>query len=214
MDAVSMSGYESEVRLTASRFIQRRGDDDAAAARLELASLHTGLEGLAHGVALIDGESVVRYANAAARVALKHLDLHQGLWAEAIRRVCERGRRELVEVCSDAQTAFAALVPVAVARGHWAFVTFGRQELCGAIELQMFSSRHGLTLTEAAVLRELTRGLQAEDIARLHGVARSTVLTQIAAIRHKTGTHSVRQLLDTLSRMPPLTPFALRTWAG
>ena len=43
------------------------------------------------------------------------------------------------------------------------------------------------------------------ELARQQGVSVTTVLTQLSAIRGKTLFRSVRELLDTLSRMPPLT---------
>jgi DNA-binding CsgD family transcriptional regulator len=73
----------------------------------------------------------------------------------------------------------------------------------------MFASSCGLTGTEHRVLDLLTQGLSTVDIAREHGVAQSTVLTHVAAIRSKTSSHSVRQLINTLARIPPLAPRAL-----
>jgi hypothetical protein len=186
-----------------------------------LVPLLAGLDGLAHGMAIFDASGCLRYANAAARAVLARLGWctsaysshstspeHHRRWSDALHRVCQRGLRELFELPGGATPGFAAMVPVATQGECAAFVTFGREELCGAIELQMFALRYGLTLAESQVLRQLCRGLKAAEIARAHGVSASTVLTQISAIRNKTLFASVRLLLDTLSRMPPLNPVA------
>lgn len=188
-----------------------------------LEPLLAGLDGLAHGVAVFDIGGELRYANAAARTVLARLGWHsprlqqaadregdtcQRL-AQALHRVCRRGLRELFEVSGGEAPVFAALVPVQAQGQLQAFVTFGRQELCGTIELQMFASRYGLTVAESQVLAHLVRGLRTAEIARAHGVAATTVLTQISAIRNKTLFKSVRELLEALSKMPPMSPAAM-----
>ncbi|KQP35294.1 hypothetical protein ASF44_18240 [Pseudorhodoferax sp. Leaf274] len=104
----------------------------------------------------------------------------------------------------DDTTISVVLSPLALPQAQLAFAVFGRDELCGSVELQMFALRYQLTPAETAVLRQLCRGLNAAAIAQDHGVARTTVLTQIAAIRAKTQSSSVRSLLDALARMPPV----------
>ncbi len=85
-------------------------------------------------------------------------------------------------------------------------MVFGREELCGSVELQMFALQHQLTHAETQVLRQLTRGLSASAIALEHGVGCNTILTQVAAIRAKTSCPSIRSLMATLARMPPMSP--------
>jgi DNA-binding CsgD family transcriptional regulator len=194
----------------------------AAPSDRSLEPLLAGLDGLAHGVALFDISGRLRYANANAHALLTRLQAQeQGRaraegaserprrWADALNRVCHRGLRELFEIASGAggtSVAYAAMVPVMTEGERLAFVTFGKDDICGPVELQMFASRYGLTSMECRVLRQLCRGHKATEIALLHGVSKSTVLTQIAAVRSKTQSRSVRELMDTLSRMPPLNP--------
>jgi DNA-binding CsgD family transcriptional regulator len=201
-------------------FMQRGAT--AAASDRSLEPLLAGLDGLAHGVALFDIRGRLRYANANAQALLARLQAQeQGKarvegsserprrWADALNRVCSRGLRELFEIAGaagGAGIAYAALVPVMTQGERLAFVTFGKDDICGPVELQMFASRYGLTSMECRVLRLLCRGNKATEIALLHGVSKSTVLTQIAAVRSKTQSRSVRELMDTLSRMPPLNP--------
>jgi DNA-binding CsgD family transcriptional regulator len=179
--------------------------------------LLAGLDTLAQGVALVDEDFHVVYANAAARAAFARCGClvaggqlrcrrpaDQALWCQALHKVCGGERRELIELCGGEAPTFAALVPAPGMGRCWAFVTFGRDELCGALELQLFASRHGLTYAECEVLRKLSCGLKPAEIAQAHGVAISTVLTQVAAVRAKTVCSSVRQLLSRLSRLPQL----------
>ncbi len=186
-----------------------------------VAPLLAGLDGLAHGVAVLNPAGEVKYANAAARQLMDALGWVGGtaagmaaaparLWADALHRVCRRGLRELLHVPQAKGFGYAALAPVQAQDECFAFVTFGRNELCGPVELQMFAQRCGLTSTEGMVLRQLCRGLTAVEIAQAHGVATCTVLSQIASIRSKTLFKSVRELLDSLSRMPPLMAAGMR----
>ena len=59
----------------------------------------------------------------------------------------------------------------------------------------------------------LCKGLQPADIARLQGVAISTVRTQIASLRHKTGAATVADLVHHIARLPPVCS-ALQTEAA
>lgn len=197
-------------------WVDTRFTADAAGAMTE--SLLAGFERLAQGFAILDSDGNLRYANSAARVALNRMnwvapsarstqEVAQkfGPWARALGRVCEQGLRELLEVPRGEGVDYAALLPIEVRGEVLGFVTFGRDEICGPIELQMFAHRAGLTSAESAVLRQLCHGLRASQIARVNGVSAATVLSQITAIRNKTLFKSVRELLSTLSRMPTLT---------
>lgn len=194
-----------------------------AGAAAPLAWLLAGLDGLATGLALFDALGQRLYANQAGR---EHLQAQGGeltpahwpseqrgagprSWTEVLARVCGQGHRLMYELEGNGQRLFVALTPVAAGEQRCAMVVFGRRELTGSVELQMFASSCGLTGTEHRVLDLLTQGLSTVDIAREHGVAQSTVLTHVAAIRSKTSSHSVRQLINTLARIPPLAPRAL-----
>lgn len=179
------------------------------------AALRASLDRMAHGVALLDESGRVRFANASALSLCARLGWTpraEGAplrlpvcWAHALTQVCTKGRRELLRVSLPGDTTISVVLsPLALPQAQLAFAVFGRDELCGSVELQMFALRHQLTHAETMVLRQLCRGLNAAAIAQDHGVARTTVLTQIAAIRSKTQSTSVRSLLDALARMPPV----------
>lgn len=194
----------------------RRGGDACDA--LPVGALLAALESVALGVALLDDEMRLVYANAAARtllaacgLAIVAMELRcadgatQAAWLAAVRDACRRDQRQLVDVGLRGRQRPVAVVPLTVADGRrWAGVIVGRDELCGPLELQMFASRHRLTHAEGEVLRKLALGSRAADIAAAHGVALSTVLTQVAALRSKTLASSVRDVLAMLARLPPL----------
>jgi DNA-binding CsgD family transcriptional regulator len=188
---------------------------DPSDIRVLHAALLAGVDKLAHGVALLDGSGRARFANASAlqlwaRLGWTPHSMGGPLrlppyWAQALHQVCAKGRRELLRVTTPNDVALAVVLsPLPLPHERLAFAVFGRDELCGSVELQMFALRYQLTHAETAVLRQLCRGLNAAAIALDHGVARTTVLTQIAAIRAKTQSSSIRNLLDALARMPPV----------
>lgn len=189
-----------------------RGD---APQNLVASALAQGLDSLAHGIALFDEAGTVRYANAVARTLLGRTEwLRENRWgAQAcasdalgtvLVRVCRQGRRELLLPSARGPDTPVALLPVRAGAQTWAIAVFGREEICGPIELLLFSRTHQLTQTESRVLGQLCRGLSARAVALMHGVSPNTVLTQINAIRSKTTSASVRRLLDALARLPPL----------
>ena len=188
---------------------------DPSDIRVLHAALLAGVDKLAHGVALLDGSGRARFANASAlqlwaRLGWTPHSMGGPLrlppyWAQALHQVCAKGRRELLRVTTPNDVALAVVLsPLPLPHERLAFAVFGRDELCGSVELQMFALRYQLTHAETAVLRQLCRGLNAAAIALDHGVARTTVLTQIAAVRAKTQSSSIRNLLDALARMPPV----------
>ncbi|RCW70235.1 helix-turn-helix transcriptional regulator [Pseudorhodoferax soli] len=180
-------------------------------------ALVSGLDRLAHGVAVVSIDGRIHFANASARALFARLGWaahgvrageHEARWRAALQRCCAFGRRELVEVELPDACLVAALTVVAVEDDNMALVIFGRDEICGSVELQLFALRHALTSAETRILLQLCRGLQASAIAHENGVSRTTVLTQIAAIRSKTRYGSIRSLMDALARMPQLAAFS------
>jgi DNA-binding CsgD family transcriptional regulator len=62
----------------------------------------------------------------------------------------------------------------------------------------------GLTPAEARVGVELTRGLSPEEIAQTHGVAISTVRSQLRSLFQKTRTTRQTELVSTIASLPML----------
>jgi DNA-binding CsgD family transcriptional regulator len=188
------------------------------------AAAFAALEGLAHGVAVLDEAGHIDYSNPAARALLQRASWscannilrgsdaqEQTAVAQALQRVCRQGRMQLISLGRG--MTHAALAPIDIGEHRRALLTLGREAVCGAIELQLFAASCELTLAESRVLSHLTRGLRPAEIARLHGVCESTVLTQVASLRNKTRSNSVRDLLDHVSRLPGLAPRVVQTTA-
>lgn len=85
-----------------------------------------------------------------------------------------------------------------------ALLMLGRRSLCSPLGLELLAACHGLTLTERRVLRGLIDDRSARAIADEHGVALSTVRTQIQSIRHKLGVRNIDALLLRAAQMPPV----------
>lgn len=183
------------------------------------------LDGLSFGVAVLDEVDQPIYANANCRAAL----MQEGWWSPAgsgacrgtaperrwhaaLEEVRQRGRRRLLPLqaqgTNEAATApaFIALSPLPVDGRSLVLATLGRGHLCGELELQLYAKAQGLTNAEAQVLAKLATGQRPADIARDHHVALSTVCTQVVAIRGKTETTSVHELLLKLAKLPPVRP--------
>ncbi len=172
---------------------------------------------LAQGIAVVDDLSTVFFANAAARMAISkagwkirndrllcRLATDKQAWDNALLRTCHGAHHALLPLhANEPETSmFVLLAPLHAAGLPLALVTFEREHLCGPLELQLFASRHGLSLAENQVLQRLCNGQRTAKIAEEHGVSRTTILTQIAAIRIKTRHDSVGALLHRLSRLP------------
>lgn len=73
------------------------------------------------------------------------------------------------------------------------------------LAIEMLAGLFGLTLTERDVLHRLAEGKRVASIARERGVALCTVRSQIQALRQKTETESIRDVLALVANLPPMT---------
>ena len=83
-------------------------------------------------------------------------------------------------------------------------VSFERLPLCEAVAGHAYRRAIGLTEAESRVLDGLLRSLSPKRIAQRHGVAESTVRTQIRSLLTKAGCRGVRELVLHVSRLPPV----------
>jgi DNA-binding CsgD family transcriptional regulator len=84
-----------------------------------------------------------------------------------------------------------------------------RQNDTANLALGFFARSHKLTTAEEGVLRGLCNGQTIGDIATCHGVAESTIRTQIRALRDKTQCNSIRLLVQQIAALPPVVPVSL-----
>ncbi|MFM2119758.1 MAG: hypothetical protein RL722_1226 [Pseudomonadota bacterium] len=181
------------------------------------------LDELDSGVVMVDGQGDVVFFNRSARhdhlgSGLQHLQVGERLAAgtsvetgellRAVRDAVQLSRRSLVRLGTGMRHCIA-VVPVAADAsqepnaGH-ALLLFGRRQACAPISIAFFARTFGLTPTESQVLEALCQGEPPARIAANNGVAVSTIRTQLTAIRQKTQTGSLRELVRQVSTLPPI----------
>jgi DNA-binding CsgD family transcriptional regulator len=103
---------------------------------------------------------------------------------------------------SGPQRISLAITPL----GDWqlSMVTLGRSRATAARLAHNFARAYGLTPTETRVLAALCAGGSPESIASLHGVEVSTVRTQLARLRNRTRSSSMREVLQQVFSLPPV----------
>ncbi len=101
------------------------------------------------------------------------------------------------------QTDTATLTPAP----SYALLVFAKQQLCDTTSVTLFARERGLTSAEGQVLAHVCKGLRPAQIATHQGVQVSTVRTQLRAIRQKTASDSMRQLVQKVSSLPPLARY-------
>ena len=70
----------------------------------------------------------------------------------------------------------------------------------------LFAYQYGLSPGELSVLHGLCHGRTPRDMAQERGVSVSTVRTQLARLRRKSGAHSLTTLLPRVVLQPPVLP--------
>ena len=95
-----------------------------------------------------------------------------------------------------------------------ALLVFAKQQLCDDSTMALFARERGLTNAEAQVLAQVCRGLRPSEIANQHGVQISTVRTQLRAIRMKTCSETIRELVQKVSVLPPMARYLSTGNAG
>lgn len=189
-----------------------------AVAGVDAWTLMRVLDEIDYGVMLVDGDARVQYANRMAlqqcgsqhalqlddgrvrtRGAPDHAPFHRALAAST------QGRRSLLNVAVGDTIVSVAVVPLATAPlPARTLLVMGKREACPTLSVDFYARAHQLTAAESAVLKGLCSGLRPMQIAADGGVAISTVRTQIGAIRAKTGTSGIRELVERVAALPPI----------
>ena len=180
------------------------------------------LDEMDHGMLLVTPAGTLRHANQPARhelaaasslsltegqVHASHREQH-GLLMQALADA-SHGRRRLLSLGSGEHALSVAVVPMS-ADGHHhsealALLVLGKRQSCEALTIDFFARTQGLTSAEAKVLQALCDGLRPKEVANRFAVAVSTIRTQISSIRTKTQTASIRDLVSTVTALPPIT---------
>jgi DNA-binding CsgD family transcriptional regulator len=180
------------------------------------------LDEIDYGLLLVAADGQLRYAN---QLGLKEV-LDNGALQLLHGRIQARGAADqgaLLAALADARrglrrlfNAMHAGAPVSVAvvpMGHtpgdggepMALLVFGKRQASETLTLDFYARTQGLTAAEAAVLKGMCGGLKPKEVARQQGVAISTVRSHICSIRIKTNTGSIRELLNRVAVLPPIT---------
>jgi len=186
--------------------------------------LGAALDEIDYGVLVVDGEGHVIHENRAARFDLDEthpLELAGDLLRVratadrdalrlALHQAAEQGLRKLLAIGGESQPLCISVVPLGRTpslpqRGQTAvLVILGKREMCGQLSVLGYARSLGLTPTEGRVLAELCGGASAREVAKMLGVALSTVRTHINSIRAKTGASSICSLVRQMAVLPPL----------
>lgn len=183
--------------------------------------LMAALDEVDYGIVLLDAQAQVQHVNHTARAELdsEHplqrvgpmLRAREARDAAALQRAIEdasrRGLRKLLTIGRGEAQVNVSIVPLRtwVDDGPAAtLVVLGKRCVSGELAVQAFARIHGLTPGETRVLVALCNGLPPAVAAAQHGVAISTVRSQIGSIRAKTGAASIRELTHKVAALPPL----------
>ncbi|MFP8777701.1 helix-turn-helix transcriptional regulator [Hydrogenophaga sp. RWCD_12] len=187
------------------------------------------LDEVDYGLLVIDAQGRIRHANHLARhemstgrVIMTHARSLLGHSTDITTQIqvaleqALRGQRRLLLLKQGDHELSVAFVPL----NHPlefdspnVLVLLSRKNACDNLALRMYARSQNLSPSEESVLLALCRGLSIPDIARDHGVAESTVRSQIKALREKTGCGSIRALMQRVHSLPPVVP-ALRAFSG
>jgi len=183
------------------------------------------LDEVDYGLLVIDAQGRIRHANhlarhemATGRLIMTHARALLGRSTDLTAKIqvaleqALRGQRRLVLLKQGEQELSMAFVPLSHPLEFDApsvLVLLSRQNACENLALRMYARAQNLSPSEESVLIALCRGLSIPDIAREHGVAESTVRSQIKVLREKTGCSSIRNMMQRVHSLPPVVP-ALR----
>lgn len=132
-----------------------------------------------------------------------------GALRSAVHAAQYQRHRRLLTLRQGAQRVSVAVVPIGQDDEPGSppvMLLMGRRSVCARLTAQQFCSTHGLTPAESDVLAALLGGSAPRAIAAAHGVAVTTVRTQVSAIKAKTGAKRLQEVLLQAALLPPLVP--------
>ena len=217
------------MNFTATLFDNDRAPPNPSAARRSTPDPEfawRALDEIDYGLILVNPDAVVQHANHLARQELARalflrIDRDRVASKDPLQReevargirLAARGRRQMLSLRNGKESLAVACVPLFQPyEGESASVLLmlARRTGSGNLALSFFAREHRLSPTEEAVLRGLCDGLDVQEIAVAHGVCESTLRTQVRALRDKTDSNSIRQLVQRVAALPPVVPCGVR----
>lgn len=188
---------------------------------LQAGMLARVLDEIDHGLILVDLTGRILHANHPARRELasaRTLRNDAGMLCAATQdmqakvrqalRDADHDCRSIVELDHASEPLSLAFVPLGAGRAgvqvDAVLIMCSRRPGVEVLTVQMFARAKRLTKAEQNVLAQLCAGHRAEEIACLHGICLSTVRTHIKNVRQKTGSSSIREIVQRVSRMPQI----------
>lgn len=208
------------VSLAAARAVTDLGVAPSLPARAGL--LAKMLDEIDYGLLLVDARGALAYANelglrevlggGALRLWQGQVQTRSSVDQSAFNAAVAgamRGLRRMLTLCHEGASVSVAVTPMQ-AGGDDAFepmalLLFGKRQGNATLSVDFYARSHGLTTAEHNVLKQMTQGHKPLDIARGQGVAISTVRSHIKNIRLKTHTGSIRELLNRVAVLPPIS---------
>ncbi|TNF60093.1 MAG: helix-turn-helix domain-containing protein [Burkholderiales bacterium] len=199
--------------------------NDVSTPSMASAMLLRMLDEIDYGVLVIDERGRIQHTNhlarhelASARLVFARASALLGTTPDHSAQIQQgldlalRGQRKLVLLEDDENELSLAFIPLShplETESPTVLVLMQRQSASDNLAVRLFARSKGLSPSEEAVMIGLCRGLGVPDIAREHGVAESTVRSQVKSLREKTGCSSIRKLMQRVNSLPPVVP-ALR----
>jgi len=192
-----------------------------AASDAKSALLGLLVDELSNGMLVISAQGRILHANLAARSELERsvvikekggeLHLLSSAASKAFQEATEKaisGQRSLVTLSADDMNATMSVVPLSAQSGtlceHIALF-LSRASVCESGILGCFARSYGLTLTEQRVLVFLCHCLSTPEIAIQMKIAVSTVRSHVRSLCIKTSCCGVRELIQRVAVLPPLS---------
>ncbi len=192
---------------------------------LQAGMLANVLDEIDHGLLLVDLTGRIVHANYPARRELAAgralataggmLTAPSGESQSRLRQALKDAAhdcRSIVELAHADEPLSLAFIPMGTPVDT-VLVMCNRRRGVESLTVQMFARARRLTKSEQNVLSQLCAGHGAEEIAALQGIQLSTVRTHIKNVRQKTGSTSIREIVQRVSRMPQIVS-ALRMAAA
>ena len=182
------------------------------------------LDEIDYGMVVVSASGALRYSNQLALHELQgtgplalvqgQLRAHQGADQNQLQLALAdavRGRRRLITLGHNGTSLTVAVLPMPgddedETGETLALLTFGKRHACETLTIDFFARSQGLTGAEGRVLQALCNGAKPKEIAHQCDVAISTVRSHICSIRVKTQTANIRELVDRVAKLPPITP--------
>jgi DNA-binding CsgD family transcriptional regulator len=192
------------------------------------------LDEVDYGLLLIAADDHVVHANHAARTELaesKSVRLHgrrlvgrtaadQRTLDDALAAARNGGRRKMLsfknEEGAGGRSCELSIVPLPAAlsshtRGHAVLIALPRPRIAETLSVDAYARELGLTRREQEVLAGLCEGRRVKEIAARLEIGEETVRSHVKRLKAKTGCSGIVDIVNQLSRLPPMVGALRRT---